>query len=470
MAVPTLTQDEAAQRAALLAVQGYDIDLDLTTSPTTFASTTTVTFSVREPGTSTWIDLIAPEVVTATLNGEPVDLTGYTGQRLPLPALAAENTLVVVAQCAYSRTGEGLHRLVDPVDDEVYLYTQFEIADAQRVYACFDQPDLKAVFSLHVTAPDHWQVVSNSPTPAPTPVRESGRPLGLRHHAADVAPTSPHWSPGPTTWSATSTPDRTGTYPLGVFARASMAQYLDADRVLAETKAGLRLLRTGVRPPLPVRQVRPAVRPRVQRGRDGERRLRDDHGGLHLPLPGHRGRLRERAPTRSCTSWRTCGSATWSPCAGGTTCGSTSPSPSGPPTTRWWRPPEYTDAWTTFGNLRKTWAYRQDQLPSTHPIATDMVDLEAVKLNFDGITYAKGASALRQLVAWVGEEEFFAGLRAYFAKHKWGNTELRDLLAELEATSGRDLQAVDRAVAADRGGEPAAPAGQLRRRTAPTSR
>ncbi len=438
MAVPTLTQDEAAQRAALLAVQGYDIDLDLTTSPTTFASTTTVTFSVREPGTSTWIDLIAPEVVTATLNGEPVDLTGYTGQRLPLPALAAENTLVVVAQCAYSRTGEGLHRLVDPVDDEVYLYTQFEMADAQRVYACFDQPDLKAVFSLHVTAPDHWQVVSNSPTPTPTPVRESG----ARWDFATTARMSTYITAlvaGPYHVVRDEYAGPHGRYPLGVFARASMAQYLDADRVLAETKAGFAFFEQAFGHPYPFGKYDQLFVPEYNAGAM-------ENAGCVTIMEDYifRSRVTEVAyEQRANTILHELAHMWFGDLV----------------TMRWWNDlwlnesfaewashhamvaaTQYTDAWTSFGNLRKTWAYRQDQLPSTHPIATDMGDLETVKLNFDGITYAKGASALRQLVAWVGEEEFFTGLRAYFAKHKWGNTELRDLLTELEATSGRDLQ------------------------------
>ena len=157
MAKPALTRDEAAQRAALLDVTSYDVDLDLTTSESTFLSTSTIAFTCREPGASTWIDIVAPRVVSATLNGSVVDVSAHDGQRLPLAELAAENILVLTAECAYSRTGEGLHRLVDPVDKEVYVYTQFETADAQRAYACFDQPDLKSVFTFHVTAPSHWQ-------------------------------------------------------------------------------------------------------------------------------------------------------------------------------------------------------------------------------------------------------------------------------------------------------------------------
>ncbi len=437
MTVPALTRDEAAQRAALLSVQSYDIELDLTTSPSTFACTTTIRFTAHEPGARTWVDLIAPTVMSATLNGDPVDLTGYTGQRLPLPPLAADNTLVVVAEAAYSRTGEGLHRLVDPVDDEVYLYTQFEMADAQRMYACFDQPDLKSVFTLHATAPDHWQVVSNSPTPTPTPVRAGV----ARWDFATTARMSTYITAlvaGAYQVVRDEYVGPYGSYPLGVFARASMAKYLDADRVLAETKAGFAYFEAAFGHPYPFGKYDQLFVPEYNAGAM-------ENAGCVTIMEDYIFRSRDTQAAyeqRANTILHELAHMWFGDLV----------------TMRWWNDlwlnesfaewashhamveaTQYTDAWTSFGNQRKTWAYRQDQLPSTHPIATEMGDLETVKLNFDGITYAKGASALRQLVAWVGEEEFFTGLRAYFAKHKWGNTELRDLLTELEATSGRDL-------------------------------
>jgi aminopeptidase N len=437
VAKPALSHDEAAGRAALLDVQAYGIELDLTTSEVTFASTTTVEFRCTDPGASTWIDVIAPTVLSATLNGDPIDLTGYTGQRLPLTSLAAENTLVVVAECAYSRTGEGLHRLVDPVDDEVYLYTQFEMADAQRVYACFDQPDLKAVYTFHVTAPDHWQVVSNTPTPLPSPVR-----AGI---ARWEFPTSARMSTyitalvaGPYHVVRDEYSGPHGTYPLGVFCRTSMAPHLDADRILEETKQGFEFFEAAYGHPYPFGKYDQLFVPEYNAG------AMENAGCVTLTEDYvFRSRVTEVAyESRANTILHELAHMWFGDLV----------------TMRWWddlwlnesfaewashdamsKVTRYTDAWTGFGQQRKTWAYRQDQLPSTHPIATDGPDLETVKLNFDGITYAKGASALRQLVAWVGEEEFFAGLRAYFQKHKWGNTVLRDLLVELEETSGRDL-------------------------------
>ncbi len=437
MAHPALSRQEAAQRADVLSVDSYDIDLDLTTSDSTFLSTTTVTFACRQPGATTWIDLVAPTVISASLNGEPIDVSGYTGQRLPLPALAAGNTLVVVAECAYSRTGEGLHRLVDPVDDEVYLYSQFETADAQRVYACFDQPDLKSVFTLHVTAPDHWQVVSNSPTPEPAGLRAGV----ARWHFAPTARMSTYITAlvaGPYHVVRDEYVGPHGTYPMGVFCRTSMAPYLDADRILAETKQGMAYLEQAFGHPYPFGKYDQLFVPEYNAGAM-------ENAGCVTIMEDYIFRSRETEvayENRANTILHELAHMWFGDLV----------------TMRWWddlwlnesfaewasyhtmaTATAYTEAWTTFGNLRKTWAYRQDQLPSTHPIATDMVDLEAVKLNFDGITYAKGASALRQLVAWVGEEEFLAGLRNYFATHKWGNTELHDLLVELEATSGRDL-------------------------------
>ena len=439
MANPALARDEAVERAALLAVHAYDIELDLTTSPESFASTTTITFSCSAPGASTWIDLVAPRLVSATLNGDPVDVMTYTGQRLPLAGLADENTLVVVAECAYSRTGEGLHRLVDPVDGEVYLYSQFEMADAQRVYACFDQPDLKSVFTLHVTAPEHWQVVSNTPTPISAPVRAgiakwdfettarmstyiTALVAGAYHVVRDEY-TGPH-----------------GTYPLGVFCRNSMAPHLDADRILEETKQGFAFFEEAFGHPYPFGKYDQLFVPEYNAGAM-------ENAGCVTIMEDYifRSRVTEVAyESRANTILHELAHMWFGDLV----------------TMRWWndlwlnesfaewashhamaRATRYSQAWTSFGNQRKTWAYRQDQLPSTHPIASDAPDLQTVKLNFDGITYAKGASALRQLVAWVGEEEFFAGLRAYFQAHRWGNTELHDLLVELERTSGRDLSA-----------------------------
>lgn len=433
-----ITRAEAQARSSAISVDSYAVDLDLTGTGPTFRSTTTCVFEARYPGTDTWIDLLAESVESVSLNGRELDLANVVKHgRIVLTDLAHDNTVTIVAQCRYMNTGEGLHRFIDPVDNETYLYTQFESADARRMYACFEQPDLKATFQLTVTAPDHWQVVSNSPTPEPVSAGQ-----------------------GKATWSFEPTPPMStyitalvagpyyvvrdeyvgpnGTYPLGVFCRSSLAQYLDADDIFELTKQGFAFFEDQFKVPYPFAKYDQLFVPEFNAGAM-------ENAGCVTFLEDFvfRSRVTQAAYEQRANTILHEMAHMW---FGDLV------------TMRWWddlwlnesfaewashhanvNATRFPEAWTTFANLRKAWAYRQDQLPSTHPIAADMVDLDAVRVNFDGITYAKGASALRQLVAWVGEEEFLAGLHEYFTKHAWGNTELRDLLSELETTSGRDL-------------------------------
>ena len=433
-----LTRAEAQERASLIDSRAFDVRLDLTTGAETFATTTTATFGCRAPGSSTWIDLIAPSVTSVVLNGASLDIAEcFEGARIALPNLLAENTLVVEAMGAYMNTGEGLHRFVDPVDDEVYLYTQFESADARRMYACFEQPDLKATFALTVTAPDHWKVVSNSPTPVPSAVSEgvarwefAPTPRMSTYITALVA--------GPYHEVRDEYVGPHGTYPMGVFCRESLAQYLDADDIFELTKQGFAFFEEQFKTPYAFGKYDQLFVPEFNAG------AMENAGCVtFLEDMVFRSRVTDAAyEQRANTILHELAHMWFGDLV----------------TMSWWddlwlnesfaewashfanvNATRYTDAWTTFSNQRKAWAYRQDQLPSTHPIAADMVDLDSVRVNFDGITYAKGASALRQLVAWVGEPEFLAGVTTYFGKHAWGNTELSDLLSELEVTSGRDL-------------------------------
>ena len=433
-----LTRAEAAERSATVQTQRFEVHLDLSGAGDhdTFTSTTTATFTAT-PGASTWIDIIAPSIVSATLNGADVDTSGFTGTRLPIHGLSAENTLVIVANCEYMRTGEGLHRFVDPVDKAVYLYTQFEIADARRVYACFDQPDLKAEFQLNVTAPDYWQVVSNSPTPEPIK-----GDLGLAEWNFEATPRIPTYitaiCAGPYHVVSDEYSGPHGTYPMSIFCRQSLAEFLDADDVFTVTKQGFEFFEAQFGVPYPFKKYDQLFVPEFNAGAM-------ENAGCVTILEDliFRSRVTD----------------TYYEARANTILHELAPMWFGDLVTMvWWddlwlnesfaewaahwaneRATRYTDAWTTFLSQRKNWAYRQDQLPSTHPIAADMVDLETVEVNFDGITYAKGASALRQLVAWVGEDHFLAGIKAYFVKHAWGNTRLVDLLSELETSSGREL-------------------------------
>lgn len=450
MPAENLTRAEARDRAAVVHVESYDVTLDLTTGPQTFTSTTLVRFTAT-PGASTFIDLIAPAVHAVELNGRALDVAQvFAESRITLPDLAAENVLRVVADCAYMTTGEGLHRFVDPVDGEVYLYSQFEVADSRRVFAVFEQPDLKAEFRFTVTAPAHWTVISNSPTPDPVPVpdgvnRNGGTDAGTATWAFDPTPRLSSYVTaivaGPYHRETDALTSRDGrTIPLAVLCRASLAEHLDAGNIVDVTRRGFAFYEELFDLPYPFAKYDQIFVPEFNAGAM-------ENAGAVTFLENYvfRSKVPEAMVERRAVTILHELAHMW---FGDLV------------TMRWWDDlwlnesfAEYvstlataeatcwSSAWTTFSAMEKSWAYRQDQLPSTHPIVADIRDLEDVEVNFDGITYAKGASVLKQLVSWVGKDGFFAGVREYFRKHAWGNTSLRDLLVELEATSGRDLTA-----------------------------
>jgi aminopeptidase N len=436
VALPNLTRDEAIERAALVTVGNYRIDLDLTSSEANFRSTTTVEFQAL-PGADTYIDLAADTVHSAVLNGRDIDVSGYdesTG--IPLRGLEKTNVLVVEADCRYSNTGEGLHRFVDPVDSEVYLYSQFETADAKRMFACFDQPDLKATFDVTVTAPSHWQVISNGATVS----AEEDAKVTVHTFA-----TTPKMSTylvaliaGPyARWDDVYT-DEHGEIPLGLFCRSSLAEYMDAERLFAETKQGFGFYHRNFGVPYAFGKYDQLFVPEFNAGameNAGAVTFLEDYVFRSKVTRYSYERRAETVLHEMAHMWF--GDLV---------------------TMTWWddlwlnesfatfasvlcqaEATEYDQAWTTFANVEKSWAYRQDQLPSTHPVAADIPDLHAVEVNFDGITYAKGASVLKQLVAYVGLEHFLAGLRDYFAAHAFDNATFDDLLGALEKASGRDL-------------------------------
>lgn len=438
MSGENLTRHEAIERAQHIAVHSYKVDLDLLRGEQVFGTTTTVEFSATA-GYSSFIDAITEKVHSVTLNGVELDPAQVSnGVRIQLDNLQAQNTLTVVADAKYTNTGEGLHRFVDPVDNEVYLYTQFEVPDSRRMFAVFEQPDLKATFQFTVTAPDYWVVTGNQPTPAP-----------VKH------------SNGSATWNFEPTP-RISSYitalvagpydvvrseltsadgrviPLGVFCRKSLSEYMDADYVFEKTRQGFAYFESKFDYPYPFDKYDQLFVPEFNAGAM-------ENAGCVTFTEAYVFRskvtdaIRER---RVVTILHELAHMWFGDLV----------------TMRWWNDlwlnesfaeyastlataeaTEWHEAWTTFAVMEKSWAYRQDQLPSTHPIVADIPDLDAVRVNFDGITYAKGGSVLKQLGAWVGQEQFLAGVGQYFKKHAYGNTELTDLLVELEATSGRDL-------------------------------
>ncbi|MCW4459717.1 aminopeptidase N [Microbacterium sp. MPKO10] len=432
-----LTRDEARTRRTLVQTHSYAIDLDLTTGPDVFRSVTTIRFSA-EAGASTFVDALTETVHAITLNGTELDTAVADGVRIALDDLQADNVLVVDADMRYTNTGEGLHRFVDPVDGEVYLYSQFEVPDSRRVFAVFEQPDLKATFQFTVTAPAAWQVVSNSPTPEPCDAGDGA----ARWEFAPTPPISSYITAiiaGPYEVERSTLTSRDGrTIPLGVFARKSLFEHLDADYIFEKTRQGFAFYEEKFDRAYPFEKYDQLFVPEFNAG------AMENAGAVtFLESYVFRSKVTDAIKERRVVTILHELAHMW---FGDLV------------TMKWWndlwlnesfaewastiataQATEWTEAWTTFQAMEKSWAYKQDQLPSTHPVVATITDLEDVQVNFDGITYAKGGSVLKQLVAWVGEEAFFAGVAAYFAKHEYSNTELTDLLVELEATSGRDL-------------------------------
>ncbi|WP_405617928.1 aminopeptidase N [Streptomyces sp. NBC_01508] len=434
-----LTREEAQQRARLLTVDSYEIDLDLSGAQEggTYRSVTTVRFESTEAGAETFIDLVAPAVHEVVLNGKPLNVAAvFRDSRIALRHLRqGANELTVSADCEYTNTGEGLHRFVDPVDQQAYLYTQFEVPDARRVFASFEQPDLKATFRFTVTAPEGWTVVSNSPTPEPESNVWRFEPTPRISTYITALIVGPYHS-------VHSTYEKDGqSVPLGVYCRPSLAEYLDADAIFEVTRLGFDWFQEKFDYAYPFAKYDQLFVPEFNAGameNAGAVTIRDQYV--------FRSKVTDAAyETRAETIlhelahmwfgdlvtmewwndlWLNESFATYTSIA----CLAYAPD------SRW------PHSWTTFANSMKTWAYRQDQLPSTHPIMADITDLDDVLVNFDGITYAKGASVLKQLVAYVGQDEFFRGVQAYFKAHAFGNTRLSDLLGALEETSGRDLK------------------------------
>jgi len=439
MGVPNLTRVDARARAELLSVSGYEVELDLTDGggkpgERTFRCRTTIRFTAARPGETSFVDVIADGFHEATLNGRALDTSAYRPEDgLALPDLAADNVLVVDADLLYTNTGEGLHRFVDPVDGEVYLYSQFETADAKRMYACFDQPDLKGTFAFTVTAPAHWEVVSNGRAEEVTEGVGGARVVRFR--------TTPPLSPYVTALVAGPYHKVTDSHDgidLGVYCRASLAEHLDAEEILLVTKQGFDWYHRAFDYRYPFDKYDQLFVPEFNAGA-----MENAACVTFLDDYVFRSKVTDYSYERRADTILHEMAHMW---FGDLV------------TMRWWddlwlnesfasfasvlaqaQATRFTSAWTTFANIEKTWAYRQDQLSSTHPIAADIPDVQAVEVNFDGITYAKGASVLKQLAAYVGIEQFLRAMQVYFRRYEYGNTTLADLLAVLSEESGRDL-------------------------------
>ncbi|MFC5203386.1 aminopeptidase N [Streptomyces kaempferi] len=434
-----LTREEAQQRAKLLTVDSYEIDLDLSGAQEggTYRSVTTVRFDVSESGAESFIDLVAPTVHEVVLNGDalaPAEV--FEDSRITLPGLLeGRNVLRVVADCAYTNTGEGLHRFVDPVDQQAYLYTQFEVPDARRVFASFEQPDLKATFRFTVKAPSGWTVISNSPSPEPKDDTWAFEPTPRISTYITALIVGPYHS-------VHSVYEKDGqSVPLGIYCRPSLAEFLDSDAIFEVTRQGFEWFQEKFDFAYPFKKYDQLFVPEFNAGameNAGAVTIRDQYV-FRSKVTDAAYEVRAETILHELAHmwfgdlvtmewwndlWLNESFATYTSIA----CQAYAPD------SRW------PHSWTTFANSMKTWAYRQDQLPSTHPIMAEIGDLDDVLVNFDGITYAKGASVLKQLVAYVGMDEFFRGVQTYFKRHAYGNTRLSDLLGALEETSGRDLK------------------------------
>ncbi|MFB8353716.1 aminopeptidase N [Streptomyces niveus] len=428
-----LMRDEAQTRAQLIDVHRYTVALDLTTGDETFESRAAIHFTARAAG-DTFVELKPALLRSVTLDGQPLDPAGLDENRLALPGLTAgEHELLVDATMRYSRTGEGMHRFTDPTDGETYVYTQLFLEDVQRVFAAFDQPDLKAVFDLTVTAPDGWTVLGNG---IATDQGEG------RWTLATTPPISTYLvavAAGP--WHSVRT-EHAGL-PFGIHCRRSLAPHLDidADEIFAITRACYDRYHEKFEEPYPFDSYDQAFVPEFNAGameNPGLVTFRDEFVYRSAVTDTER-------QTRAMVIAHEMAHMWFGDLV----------------TLTWWddiwlnesfaeymgyqtltEATRHTDTWVAFGIDRKSWGYDADQRPSTHPVAPDpgsVPDTAAAMLNFDGISYAKGASALRQLVAWLGEKDFLAGINTHFARHKFGNATLADFIDSLAASTDRDV-------------------------------
>ena len=428
-----LTREEAAARSALIEVSGYRLDLDLDQGAATFESSSTVCFRCAEPGASTFLDVKPQLLHQVALNGVEIDLTGFDGERIALTDLAAENEVVVTATMRYSNDGQGLHRAVDPADDQHYVYGHSFLDAAPRVFACFDQPDLKAPYDVLVTAPVEWIVLGNGParrTGEGTWALATTKPLATYFFTVCAGP-------------YVSVLAEHDGIPLGIHARASMAEPLQrqGEQMLTITRASFDYYHSlfGIR--YPFGEYHQVFVPEFNAGameNPGCVTLRDQY--LFRGAVTH-----DEVLTRSSTISHEMAHMWFGDLV----------------TMRWWddlwlnesfaeymsdrtlyEATEFTDVWVDASMARKPWGYAAERTPSTHPVAgSPAPDAQSALQNFDGIAYAKGAATLRQLIAHIGDAAFIEGVGDHLRTHAYGNAALEDFIGAMERASGKDLHA-----------------------------
>jgi len=431
--MPSLGRSEAAERAELLTVDHYRLSLDLRADGAEFRSDCTIRFRASRPGADTFLEVRPAAIESAELNGRTLDPASLADGRLPLPGLAAENELRIVARMRYSGDGEGLHRHVDPADGRTYLYAMSFLDAAPHWFACFDQPDLKASYDIEVRCPADWIVLGNSPA----------EQVGDGHwRLAASRPMATYFvtlAAGPY-HSVRSEHDG---IPLGLHVRQSLARHLadEAEDLLTVTRASFDAFHElfGIR--YPWGEYHQVFVPDFNAGameNPGCVTLRDQFVFRSAATDGERVNRATTVAHEMAHMWF--GDLV---------------------TMRWWDDlwlnesfAEYLGyrvcagmagypgelSWTQFGITRKDWGSVADQGPASHPVAGNGSENAAEALaDFDGISYAKGAAALRQLAAHLGDEVFLGGLREHVTRHSYGNASLADLLAAWTAAGALDL-------------------------------
>jgi len=430
----TLTRDEARERAQLIGSVAYFIELDLTQGDVGFGFEARLEFSAHQPGALTFLETEVASVTKMVWNGRPIPDTAYDGHRIALPALEERNSVLIQGEATYEQSGLGLHRSADPVDGRVYIYSDFEPYEAHRTFPCFDQPDLKGSFRFRVRVPEDWVVVATEPgQPEELDPLDRCRWWGF----LPTMPLSPYvigLAAGP----FHRVDGQRGSTPLGLYCAQSLVPYLDAEELFRITAQGLDYYEKVLRIPYPFAKYDQVFCPEKVNGAmesPGCVTITDQVLWRGQVTTRHRSVRADLIMHEMAHMWF--GDLV---------------------TMRWWddlwlnesvatlmavfavdRATEFEDAWVAFATVNKQWASDQDQLQTSHPVVTPVPDVEAVRANFDQITYEKGAATLRQLVAYVGEENFFDALNTHLSRHREANAEFGDLVEALQTASGRDV-------------------------------
>ena len=430
-----LTESEALTRCQRVANVSYALSLVIDGERPQYDGEATIRFQSTDPSSATFLDFTGGEIFECVVNGANYDLAPRHSHRIELPArlLESENEVRVRYRNDYDRTGSGFHRFQDPEDGEVYLYTDFEPYCAHRLFPCFDQPDLKATYDVDVTAPQAWVVVANGAEDR----REAVGDGAIRRHFAQLDPFSTYLFAviaGP----YVSKHDTSGSVALGVYCRKSLERFFDHEEVFEITRQGFAFYTDYFDQPYPFGKYDQLFVPEYNSGAmENVGAVTFNESQVFRDPPTETQRLVRAEVILHELAHMWFGNLV---------------------TMKWWdglwlnesfatyisflamsEATRFQDCWQNFLGSIKTWAYREDQKPTTHPIACTVDDTDQTFLNFDGITYGKGAAVLKQLRASLGATGFREGLRLYFRRHAWGNTTIGDFLGALSEGADKDL-------------------------------